>query len=74
MAVCTWEMSETRFCDHIHQDVALETQLVFPADFLPDQNPRILSHRCSQGGHCTLFSQPTCVWVDILPALKPIQS
>ena len=48
MAVRKWEVVQTCFCDHVEQNVALETELVFPGDFLPDQNPRVHGYCCSK--------------------------
>jgi len=68
-----WETSKTCYCNHVDMEVALETHLAFPADFLPDQNPRVLGHRCSQGLHCNQFSQATCVWAGTNPDYDPFQ-
>ena len=42
----TWEVSQVCYCDHVKKNVALESEVLHPADFLPDP-PLVLSHRCS---------------------------
>jgi hypothetical protein len=74
MAVRTWEVSQTCFCEHINLDVALEAQLVYPADILPDQPAQVTGHRCSHGMECNLFAQPACIWAGTLPAHDPFQA
>ena len=73
MADRVWEVSKTCYCNHVDMEVALETHLVFPADFIPDQNPRVLGHRCSQGLHCNQFSQAACIWAGTNPDYDPFQ-
>jgi hypothetical protein len=73
MAFRKWEVIQTCFCAHVEQEVALESELVFPADFLPDQNPRVLGHRCTQGLMCNQFSQSACVWAGTNPSYDPFQ-
>ena len=40
MSTKTWEVLKTCHCQHIDQQVSLEAQVVYPADFLPDPAPR----------------------------------
>ena len=47
MAVKTWQTIKVRYCHHADAEVELEAQTVYPAEWLPDQPPRILAHRCS---------------------------
>ena len=48
MAERTWETSKVCYCEHVMREVALEAEVLYPMDFLPDP-PRVLSHRCSHG-------------------------
>lgn len=73
MAERVWEVSRMCYCDHVDSEVALETNLVYPADFIPDQNPRVLGHRCSRGLQCNQFSQAACVWSGTNPGYDPFQ-
>ena len=72
MAEKTWEVSKICFCDHIKREVQLETEMVYPVDFLPDP-ARVLSHRCSQGMQCNQFAQPACVWAGTNPDYDPFR-
>ena len=50
----TWEVIRTRHCHHVDREVALEAQLVHPADFMPDQTgvsfPSLLAGHLLQPG------------------------
>jgi hypothetical protein len=71
MSVKIWEVQKTCYCQHIGREVALEAQMVYPSDFLPDQNGRILAHRCSQGMSCNLDGRPSCIWAGTNPTIDP---
>ncbi|HET7011131.1 MAG TPA: hypothetical protein VFI11_10180 [Anaerolineales bacterium] len=71
MAVRAWVQQETAVCGHVGQDVTLEVQLVWPADLLPDQAPRVLAHRCSNGVSCNALDRPACQWAGTLPGFDP---
>jgi hypothetical protein len=70
MAELVWEVSKVSFCDHVKREAALETEMLYPADTLPDP-PRILSHRCSLGMQCNQFAQATCIWAGTNPDVDP---
>jgi hypothetical protein len=72
MAERTWEVSKVRFCDQVKRKVALEAEVLYPADSLPDP-PRVLSHRCSLGMQCNQFAKPACVWAGTNPDYDPFQ-
>jgi hypothetical protein len=67
----TWEIIKVQFCDHVDCEVALEAEIVFPADILPDQPPRLGAHRCSYGADCRLLDKPTCQWAGGNPGYDP---
>ncbi|MEJ2706326.1 MAG: hypothetical protein P8074_01815 [Anaerolineales bacterium] len=71
MAVKTWQVTKVRYCDHAGEEVALETQMVFPAEWLPYQQPRVLAHRCSHAVGCNLDNRPSCVWAGTNPTFDP---
>lgn len=71
MTVRTWEPIVSRFCQYVNQQVFLEAEVVYPADFLFDFSPRVLAHRCSRGIECNLEGQVSCMWAGINPALDP---
>lgn len=71
MAEVLWDTIKVQFCHHIDQQVSLQAQVVFPADMLPDQGARILSHRCSHGFACNLDGRPSCIWAGTNPVMDP---
>lgn len=73
MAKKTWEVSKVCYCEHVGQKVALETELVYPAEFLPDQPPRVRGHRCSHGVNCNRMDKAACVWAGTNPDYDPFQ-
>jgi hypothetical protein len=73
VAVRNWEIVKVRYCDHVGEDVSLEAETVYPADFMPDQPARVLAHRCSMGIHCMLMNKPSCMWAGSNPAFDPFQ-
>ncbi len=71
MSYKSWHTMKVRFCDHVECEVALEVQVVYPSEILPDQPPRIIAHRCSQGVACNLVDKPSCVWAGTNPDYDP---
>lgn len=72
MADRTWEASQVCYCEHVKQNVALESELLYPADFLPDP-PRLLSHRCALARECAQFAKATCIWTGTNPDYDPFR-
>jgi hypothetical protein len=66
-----WQVVKVRHCHHVDKEVGLEAQVVFPAEFLPDQPPRILAHRCSAAMSCNQDGRPSCIWAGTNPAYDP---
>jgi hypothetical protein len=73
MAVRTWQTIKTQFCHHVGEEVCLEVELVYPAEWLPDQPPRVLARRCSRGVTCNLDGRPSCVWAGTNPSYDPFR-
>ncbi len=71
MAYKTWETEKTQFCDHVKAMVGLEAEAVYPPEWLPDQAPRLIAHRCSMGAVCSLSDKGSCVWAGTNPAFDP---
>jgi hypothetical protein len=65
-----WQPIRICYCHHVGQDVALEAEIVYPADMLPDE-PRVLAHRCSHGLDCNLDGRSSCLWAGTNPAIDP---
>lgn len=72
MAQRSMEVIQVCYCEHIRQQVALEAEVLHPADFLPDP-PRVLTHRCSLGDQCNQFAQAACVWAGTNPVVDPFR-
>jgi len=74
MALKNWESIKVQYCQHVSDEVALEVQVVYPADIMPDQPPRVLAHRCSHALICNLKDRPICVWAGTNPAYDPFET
>jgi len=71
MAVKTWETLKVLYCDRAGAEVRLEAELVYPPEYLPDQPPRILAHRCSGGVECNGSDHHACIWSGTNPDYNP---
>jgi hypothetical protein len=71
MPVRSWQPVKVCICHHVGEEVALEADVVYPAEWLPEQPPRIIAHRCSHGLACNLDGRPSCVWAGTNPAIDP---
>jgi hypothetical protein len=65
-----WQPIRVCYCHHVDQMVALEAEIVYPADWLPDE-PRVLAHRCSKGLDCNLDGRSSCLWSGTNPVIDP---
>lgn len=66
-----WQTIKVQHCSHVGAEVALEAEIVYPAENLPDQGPRVVAHRCSQGVQCGLLDAHSCVWSGTNPTYDP---
>lgn len=71
MAVKVWQTMKVQYCDHAGCEVALEVEAIYPAENLPDQAPRLSTHRCSKAQDCILMNKTTCVWTGTNPSYDP---
>lgn len=71
MAEKKWETMKTQFCDHVGCEVTLEVEMLYPAEFLPDQPAQVLSKRCSRGLECNQLDTMSCVWAGTNPLFDP---
>jgi hypothetical protein len=71
MATKVWQKIKVQYCRHSGGEVALEAEVLYPEEHLPDHGPRIVAHRCSQGIECSLLSEPACVWAGTNPNYDP---
>jgi hypothetical protein len=72
MAYTNWETQKRTRCERVGEEVRLEARVVYPAEILPDQPPRILGRRCSRGVECNQLDQPTCYYSGTLPDFDPL--
>jgi len=73
MAVKQWEVLKVRYCNHVGCEVGLEAELIYPAEQLPDQPPRVEAHRCSRGKECMLHETQSCIWAGSNPGFDPFE-
>lgn len=71
MSEKNWEVIRVRYCHHVDQQVGLEAEVVYPAEFMPDQPPRVYAHRCSHAFSCNLDGRPSCMWAGTNPVIDP---
>jgi len=67
-----WEISKVCYCDHVKTEVALEAEVLYPIDILPD-SPRVLAHRCSHGVQCNRYATAACIWAATNPDHDPFR-
>jgi len=67
MILRTWQVNKIQYCEHAGHEIALETEVVFPAEQMPDQPPRILARRCSNAIECNLMDKSSCSWCGTNP-------
>jgi len=72
MAQVKWQVSKIRYCEHVGHEIALETELIFPSEHLPDQPPRVIAHRCSNATMCNQFDTMACAWCGTNPDYRPM--
>jgi hypothetical protein len=70
MAQKKWQVERVHYCEHVGQAIALEVQVVYPADHLPDQPPHVIAHRCSKALECNQVDKPTCSYCFTNPDPK----
>lgn len=69
MAERTWQVEKIKYCGRVGREIALEDEVVYPTEYLPDQPPRILAHRCSSAIECNLLDQAACALSGTNPDL-----
>jgi hypothetical protein len=72
MTLRIWQVEKIKYCEHAGHDIALETEVVLPAEYLPEQAPRVLAHRCSNAPECNMLDKPACVWCGTNPNYEPV--
>lgn len=72
MAQKQWKIVKIRYCEHVGHEVALEDEVVYPAEHLPDQPPRVTASRCSNALECNVLDKMTCAWCGTNPDVQPL--
>ena len=72
MAQVTWQVHKICYCERVGHEIALETEVVFPSEQLPDQPPRVLARRCSNATMCNQFDKMACAWYGTNPDYRPV--
>lgn len=71
MAQKKWQVEKVHYCEHVRQEVALEVELVYPADHLPDPPPHVTAHRCSKALECNKHEKMVCAYCFTNPHQLP---
>ncbi len=73
MAERTWQPIKISYCHHVGHRVALQAELIYPAEWMPEQLPRVLAHRCSDAVGCNMDGRPSCIWAGTNPVFDPFK-
>ena len=68
-----WEVVKTHYCERVGCKVALEAEAISPPEHLPDQPPRLRTHRCSHGVLCNPNNLSSCLWSGTNPDFDPFE-
>jgi hypothetical protein len=58
----TTEIVSHRYCTHANAEVTITTDLVYPAEMMPLQAPRLRARRCSHFFDCNLQDKTACTF------------
>lgn len=72
MAERIWQVEKIKYCEHVGHEIALEDEVVYPAEELPDQPPHVMAHRCSNAVECNMTEKASCVLCGANPDLDPV--
>jgi len=61
MTTKLWKITKIQICEYIGNEVAFETELVYPEDLLPDP-PRVVAHCCSNVRDFNMFDTLNCAY------------
>jgi len=68
----TWLVEKIKYCEHVGHEIELEAEVVYPAEHLPEQAPRVLAHRCSNALECNMMEKPACLYCGTNPNQNPV--
>lgn len=72
MTLKTWQVEKIQYCEHVGHEIALEAEMVYPAEHLPEQAPRVVAHRCSNALECNVLDKPACAYCGTNPNQNPV--
>jgi hypothetical protein len=72
MTFRTWQVEKIKYCEHVGHDIALEVEVIYPAEHLPDPKPLVVAHRCSDATACNMFDRQVCKWCGTNPDHDPM--
>ena len=72
MAQKQWFVSKLCYCEHVGHEIRLETEVVLPSEYLPEQPPRIIARRCSEAIDCNGINKAACAWCGTNPDYRPM--
>jgi hypothetical protein len=73
MAVRQWEPIRTIYCERAQQLAALEVEVLYPAEPLPECFKRVVAHRCSLAVDCEVRGVGNCFWTGENPLNDPFE-
>jgi hypothetical protein len=73
MAKKVWQVEKTKYCEHAQEEIAIEVEVIYPAEHLPEQAPRIRARRCSKALECNCLEHPACSLSGTNPDVDPVE-
>lgn len=67
-----WQIIKTCYCERVGHEITLEMEVVYPAEHLPDQPPRVIAHRCSSALECNQLDKMVCAYCGTNPHYEPV--
>ena len=58
--------------EHVEHEIEIQNEVVYPAENLPDQPPRIFSRRCSNAIECNMLEKAACALCGTNPDFDPV--
>jgi hypothetical protein len=71
MAVTQWEEAKVIYCERAHERAALELEVIYPSEPIPDWPRRVIGHRCSLAAKCEVQGFGNCYWTGANPLNDP---
>lgn len=57
----------------MQEEIAIEVEVIYPADYLSEQAPRIRARRCSKALECNCIERPACALSGTNPDVDPVE-